>query len=208
MKTQSFISFFLLIFVVNALTIKIKSCSAQQFVLLKKYENKVFDKNIKTVMLYKSGMPLSDPIISLNTDEKLEMHFDNFSDSRKNYHYTLIHCNALWEPSSLSQYEYLKGHGSGQITNVESSFNTTYEYFHYSLTFPEEEIYPLVSGNYVIMVFEDYNMDKPVLLRQFYVTESLVNLEVTIKPPSGDGYYTHQEIEFSVNYENYSITYS
>jgi hypothetical protein len=195
----------MMIVIVNLLTIKTKSCSAQGLFLLKKYYNKVFDKNIKTVLLYKSGIPLSEPVIGLNTDEKLELHFDNLSDTRKNYRYTLVHCNALWEPSPLDQSEYLKGHVSGQLTTVESSFNTTYEYFHYHLTFPEEEMYPLISGNYVIIVYEDYNSDKPVLTRQFFIAENLVNIEASVRQPTGEGYYTHQEIECSVNYENYSI---
>ncbi len=205
MRNHIHIPFFILILVVNLLTIKIRSCSAQEYILFKKYDNKVFDKNIRTVLLFKAGNPLSEPVIRLNTDEKLELHFDNLSDVRKNYHYTLIHCNALWEPSPLGQSEYLKGHTSELITNVESSFNTTYEYFHYSLIFPEEEICPYISGNYVIAVYEDYNVDKPVLIKRFYITESLVDIEANVRQPSGDGYFTSQEIEFSVNYKDYSI---
>lgn len=205
MRPLKYIPLLSLIFIVNLLTIKTRSCSAQPSVLLEDYKNKVFDTNIRSVMLYPAGIPLSEPVIRLNTDDKLELHFDNLSDVRKNYHYTLVHCNVLWEPSLLDQSEYLQGHTSGRITNVESSFNTTYEYFHYSLNFPEEEIYPFISGNYVIVVYEEYKADKPVLIRRFYVTESLVDIVAAVRQPSGDGYFTSQEIELSVNYKDYSI---
>ncbi|MBN2763732.1 MAG: DUF5103 domain-containing protein, partial [Bacteroidales bacterium] len=161
--------------------------------------------NIKTIILHKEGTPLTLPAINLNAGEKLELHFDDLSAQQRSFSYTLIHCNKEWEQSALEQQEYLDGYGSGRIEITSTSFNTTYNYFHHSIVFPVEEAYPRISGNYALVVYENDNPEDVVLVRQFYVHESLVTVEASCIQPSGEKYGTGQEIECSLNHEGYSI---
>jgi hypothetical protein len=60
------------------------------------FTNHVFNDKIKTVQLYKEGWNLSYPVIRLNSDEKLVLHFDLLGDNMENYYYTFIHCDKDW----------------------------------------------------------------------------------------------------------------
>ena len=65
------------------------------------FTNHVFNEKIKTVQLYKEGWNLSYPVIRLNSDEKLVLHFDLLGDKIENYYYTFIHCDKDWKKSDI-----------------------------------------------------------------------------------------------------------
>ena len=61
----------------------------------------MYKEKIKTVQLHKEGWPLAEPIIELNTNEKIKLSFDDFDNGIGDYSYTIIHCNSKWEDSEL-----------------------------------------------------------------------------------------------------------
>ena len=187
------------------LTTVLNPCSAQDKTFFHPCKNLVLDEKIKTVLLFKENAAMTFPFINLNSGEKLELHFDDLSGQQRSFSYTLIHCDAQWEPSPLEPQEYLDGYGSGRIEKVTASFNTTYDYFHHSLLFPSEEARPKISGNYAFIVYQDSDPENVVLIRQFYVAEPMVTLEAKIRQPGGDQYYTGQEIEWRILCPGYSI---
>ena len=67
------------------------------------YENAVFNDNIKSVLIYRDGFELSNPVIGLGDESKLVLKFDDLSGERKDYYYTIIHCDANWNESYISQ---------------------------------------------------------------------------------------------------------
>jgi hypothetical protein len=205
MKNRVYFTVIIITAFVSFLTTDINSCSAQSNIFFKKYESNISDEKIKTVILHKEGSALTLPVINLNSGERLELHFDDLSTLQRTFSYTMIHCNARWEPSPLEQQEYLDGFGSGRIENTVHSFNTTCDYFHYSLVFPAEDVSPRISGNYALIVYQNNDPENVVLIRQFYVTEKLVTMEATVRQPTGEKYSTGQEIEFTVKYEGYAI---
>ena len=69
----------------------------------------IFDENIKTVLFHRAGWDLAPPLIMSGSDEKLELSFDLLYDPPVDFSYTIIHCNARWEPSDLQTYEYIEG---------------------------------------------------------------------------------------------------
>lgn len=165
------------------------------------HTNHIFKKSIKTVELFKKGWPLSYPILELNSSERLVLNFDDLSSQAGNYYYTFIHCNADWNPSDISETEYLDGFPENQLNHFEYSFNTTVKYIHYSLELPNEDIRFLASGNYILLVYQDYNRDDPVLTRRFMVKENRFTVHGSLKRPGSAQYSeTGQEIEISVNY--------
>ncbi len=161
---------------------------------------------IHTVQLHKTGWNQSMPIIHLNSQEELTLSFDEFAYDTKNYQYSIIHCNANWEESDLMQTEYVQGFMPNPVLDYQYSFNTTFDYIHYSLTFPNEDIQLKLSGNYIIKVFELGEEDKPILTRPFFVSESEVTIVPQIKYTASSSLRSSmQEVHFSILHPKFRI---
>lgn len=170
------------------------------------FEDRTYQNNIKTVQLYKEGWELSYPVISLNSGEKLVLSFDDLDAGVKNYSYTIIHCDAEWRPSGLFHAEYVDGFYQDHINEYTTSFNTFITYTHYRLTFPNENMRPKYSGNYLLKVFENYDENNLVLTRRFYITENAVSIQGRVKRPVLTRYMDCcQEILFSILHPNFPI---
>lgn len=171
-----------------------------------RFENYIYAENIKTVILEKYRLQLSDPVIELNTDDKLILTFDDLNSEAKNYSYTFIHCNADWTPSNIIISQYLKGFFDDRITDYRYSFNTKQAYTHYTLLFPNENLNPALSGNYILKVFETDNPDSVIITRRWLMLENKVQVDANIKRATiiADR-YSKQEIDFTVAYPMVNI---
>ncbi|MBU0489261.1 MAG: DUF5103 domain-containing protein [Bacteroidetes bacterium] len=162
-----------------------------------RYSDYVYSPDIHTVQLFKKGWELSAPIIVLNSDEQLELHFDQFGEDRKDYSWTVIQCNADWKPSVLQPHEYLETFTEDVLTDYDFSFNTLQKYVHYSLTFPNENIKISKSGNFLLIVYPPGEPDSPVLSRRFLILEESVTIEVNLRQATTPANrLTHQEVDF------------
>lgn len=170
------------------------------------YTNCVHDKRIKTVQLYKEGWNLSYPVIKLNSNEKLILQFDLLADQIESYDYTFIHCDKDWNKSDIFTNTYLDGFTDNQIEDVRASFNTTVNYIHYKLAFPNDRIRFTLSGNYIVHVYPIGEPDKPVLIQRFVVTENGAGVDITTHRPqmtaSNDA---GQQIDFTVRLTGLNI---
>jgi len=163
-------------------------------------DNRIYDRRIKTVQLFKEGWNLSYPVITINSEERLSLHFDLIDNNSETYYYTFIHCDKDWNRSDIQSEEYLEGFPDNPIEDVKPSFNTTVRYFHYTLTFPNERISFLLSGNYIIMVFPYGESDKPVMTRRFVITEERVRVDFRAYRPLIPAYNnTGQQFDFTVD---------
>ena len=170
------------------------------------HSNKIFSRNIKTALLYSGENQLSYPIMYLNSDEKLTLSFDDLDADIKDYYYTIIHCNSDWTESDLIQSEYINGFFSYPLIDYEFSFNTIQQYTHYNLNFPEQNIKPTLSGNYILKIFLQGNPDTTILTKQFYILEERVSISAVVKQATliGERNYK-QEIDFSIHHEKLYI---
>jgi hypothetical protein len=171
-----------------------------------RYEDFVYSENIKTVQLTPPDFTISSPIIRLNTEDKLLLSFDDLDADVKDYGYTFIHCNANWTPSNLLYSQYMSGLPDDRITDYSFSFNTLQRYTHFRLLFPQSSMQPLVSGNYLLMVFRDGDRQNLVLTRRFMIAESKVIIDAAVHRATViDDRNSKQKIDFSVFYEGYRI---
>lgn len=145
-------------------------------------ENKVYQPQIRTVMCYNEQKEQSIPVITLKSTEKLLFSFDDLEAGSKNYWYTIVHHTSDWKPSNLSPIEYLDGFSDDRILDYDYSSNTLQKYTHYSLSLPNQQISPKISGNYLLKVYEDGDLNKPVISQRFYVSENRVNVGIEIQP--------------------------
>jgi hypothetical protein len=170
------------------------------------HENGVFREEIKSVRLFREGFELSNPELALNEDARLILKFDDLSGEIKNYYYTVLHCDADWNESFMRQNEFLDGFPDNRVEEYARSFNTTFNYINYYLELPNDRLRFKVSGNYILLVFEDNNREKLVLSRRFYITEPLVTIEGNIHRATMDAYKgENQEVDFTVNHERLRI---
>ena len=171
-----------------------------------RYDNHTYKESINTVQLYREGYPLSYPIIELISDDALKMSFDDLDTDVKDYSYTIIHCNASWEPTDLQPMEYIIGFNEIADIQYKYSFNTLVHYVNYSFSFPNQDMRPKISGNYILYVFEDFDREKPVITRRFSVLESKVSINGKVKQPDDFNVKeTHHEVDFTIDYTGLKI---
>jgi hypothetical protein len=172
-------------------------------------DNYIYKDNIKTVLLYRDGWEMTDPVIRLNSDEKLRLSFDDLDADVKNYNYTITHCDADWQTSDIRKSDdYINGFQQDYIDNYQSSFNTTRHYTHYDLIFPTDYLQITKSGNYILKVFTEDDSDKNIVFTwRFMVVEPKVSVKGKIKVPTSisDRDYK-QEIDFSIFKQAYNIS--
>ena len=164
-------------------------------------EDRVYDDNIQTVLLYRAGDQLNEPVIRLNSGDKLRLSFDDFSDESYLFKYTIIHCNEYWQPSNLTQIEYLDGYFEDEINDYYFSFNAIPGYIHYSQLIPSPNMRIKLSGNYILKVYIDDPRDANVLFtKRFYVVEQSVNMDVSIPYYPKDLMFTKkkQQIDLTI----------
>jgi hypothetical protein len=172
------------------------------------YENAVYDEDIKTVMMYREGHELSNPVWSMGEETPLVFKFDDLSGEVKDYYYTVIHCDADWNESFVLQSDYIDGFPENPLEDYERSFNTTFEYINYRLYLPNENIDFKLSGNYALVVYQGADKENIVLSRRFHVVEPVVEIEGTVRRATLDAFKgENQEVDFTVYHENLNILY-
>jgi hypothetical protein len=194
--------FLLIIFLSNILSLQGQHSYPDSLL----FSNHVFNEKIKTIQLYKEGWNLSYPVIKLNSNEKLILHFDLLDDQAETYYYTFVHCDKDWKKSDIFQNDYLDGYAENPIEDYENSFNTTVGYFHYKLSFPNDRVSLSLSGNYILVIYPVDKPGEPVLTQRFIITEDAVKINITAhRPQMTKDNNTHQQVDFTVNYSGLNI---
>lgn len=183
------------------------SCKSSAQTAELKYENYIYDDLVETVLLSTNTSVYSPiAVMSLGTVNALKLSFDRLNASNEFYQYTFIHCNASWQPSNLQKSEYLEGNTMDEIRNFAFSSNTLEQYVHYKLVFPNEEMKPIRSGNYLLKVFRNFDETDLVITRRFMVIEELTGVTGNVKPATNPkDRFSKQEVDFEVDYEHYQI---
>ena len=119
------------------------------------HKDHVFGDNIKSVQLFRDGWNLSYPIMKMNSNDKLALSFDLLGDNPETFYYTFIHCDKDWNKSDIFLNDYLDGFYENPIEDYKSSFNTTVDYIHYKLIFPNDRINIRLSGNYIVIIYPE-----------------------------------------------------
>ncbi len=168
-------------------------------------QDSTFDENIVSVQLHPAGYPLKEPVINLNSQQQLELSFDDLNNQYSNYYYTLIHCTSNWKTSQLTPMDYLSGYLEGNITQYQFSFNTRTPYVHYSLLFPTSEMQPKLSGNYLLEIYLNNGGEKQLILtRRFFVDEQsiTINAHVALQPKDLQNAGRIQQIDLNCQVPN------
>lgn len=167
--------------------------------------NEILDKNIASLQVVANNDWLSLPIITLNSNDFVNISFDDLTHEYHRYCYKIEHCEADWQTSSaLFESDYIDGFASGNtIDDVQESTNTVQLYTHYSITFPNDKCRPKLSGNYRVTIYNE-NDEKHVVCRAYFMIvepSMAVHLNVTTNTDI-DINGKHQQVEMAVDYGN------
>ena len=194
-------------------SIKIAAFVLCYFIFLFSFKNinaqapdSIYLDNIKTARLYNYGNQLSLPVINLNSNDQLELHFDDLDADVKYYYYTYQLCNSDWTPVNLNQFDYIKGFTQMKISTYRFSSVALTRYTHYQAVIPDRSGYPVKSGNYILKVFLNGDTSQLAFTKRLMVVDNKAAiLGKVIQPYNPDLFQTHQRLEFTVGIKNLDV---
>ncbi len=179
--------------------------AAQNF----KPENKVYDPNFRTVLLYplinnhKTAQEmLNPPVINLQEFTPLLLEFDYLKSDFQNLRAKIFHYNADWSPSVLNEIEFLTESNDFPIRDYQNSFATKIPYSHFTFEIPRTK----VSGNFMVMVYKNRDEEDVVLTHRFMVCDGRVSTGGNVKFANNpEKRYQYQEVNIGINYAGYEV---
>lgn len=166
----------------------------------------VYKANIRSVKLHKYGDIYSYPVITLNSTDQLELHFDDMDADMKYYYYGFQLCNADWTPANVQTFDYIRGFQSNRITTYRNSSLVQVRYTHYQAVLPERNSAPTKAGNYLLKVFLNDDTSKLVFTKRMLVVNTKASVSAIITQPFNANFFrTHQRVQVAVNTANAQI---
>lgn len=168
----------------------------------------IYEETIKSVLLYPTqhnyrdaSQQLAQPIIALHSTQSLLLEFDDLTADFRGFRAKLVHCDAEWKQSMISEIEYTTSFNDYPVTEYSSSFSTKVPYYHYSFEVPKVKL----SGNYLLVLFAE-DTRKVVLTKRFLVYEDLAKVSASVNFANGiQERNTHQQIDFSINHRGMAV---
>lgn len=169
-------------------------------------QSRILGGNILTLRTEVGGRLNTMPILQLDGDKTMEISFDEMSHEYHRYLYRIQHCDLYWnDTQDLFFSEFMEAtQEEVPIDDYVESQNVTTHYTHYSFEFPNEDMHPLLSGNYRMTILcDDGDEPEPVAEVCFCMLESKVGIigEVTTNTEL-DYNSRHQQVEMSIDCSN------
>lgn len=162
----------------------------------------VFKSTIKTVQFYSRTADTAIMPITYISTQDLSLEFDEIGDEANSYYFKIIHCNADWLPSNLKSIQYMKDFNEIFIQSRQFSTATLVPFTHYTAIIPAM----MVSGNFLIKVFEEGNENNVLLTRRFMIVENRITIQGQAGFPNNTAKVrTHQMVNFNIFYPNYYV---
>ncbi len=172
-----------------------------------RFEDDVYLNYIKSVKFHHSGLPTSMPLIDLGSSGRLVLSFDDLEGGDKDFTYEIIHCDRNWNRSDLDEYDFINGFNNEEIDDISYSRSTDINYTNYRLNLPNDDIEWTLSGNYLLVVYEDEYDKVPALTRRFMVVEPLVTVLGQVQDSRNVSQSkTHHSLEISINNKDFRIS--
>lgn len=143
-------------------------------------QQKAPPSDIQSIHLYPEGNPDMPPVIELDSGQKLVLSFDYLEGESRQFRVQVSHRSRQWEQSPISPSIYLNSFSETQIQQSQASFTQRPSYHHVEYKFPNNELLPAVSGNYLIEVYS-YDGEDLLFSMPFFVTEDVGSINTRIE---------------------------
>lgn len=163
---------------------------------------------LKVSVCYQDGVYRSYPCARLGADEPIRIDFDLLDDVPRSLFYTLEHCTYDWNPSEVDALEAYRGMTPVWINTSQPSYSTLVSYRSYSILLGKD-VTPLISGNWLIRVFDSSDRENPILQAAFSLWEEDIHVlgVVDSKTPDGDfSFYQNVDCTLSPLRENKGLS--
>ena len=164
-----------------------------------RYQDYAYSPDVRSVQCYvATGQPnevFQPPVVPLGQSQAIVLEFDVLGSQSQRYTAKLLHCDADWQPSLLTDMQFLSEINEFTVTDYRVGISTKVPYFHYRLRAPQVKL----SGNYLLVVQSPGGV--PVVSRRLLVYENQV--QVSLKPGiviGGEQRATLQQLDFSIGY--------
>jgi len=167
--------------------------------------SQTFTDEIRTLRLEVEGQNRKLPVLTMGTNERLRLSFDDMTHEYRRFTYRVEHCGWDWQPTEgLFPSDYLEAVADEEvIEGYEQSMNTSVLYTHYSFTLPNRYVRPLLSGNYrvTVSVEDDDGEPRPVLVGFFSMVEPAAGISAEVTTNTDlDWNASHQQLSLSVSW--------
>lgn len=158
------------------------------------------DESVGALTAFTANDRYGLPVLTLGGEEPVIISFDILDPERKYLRYSLTHCDASWKPDMLQPIEFTAGFNEGTIDDYAYSHGTLTQYVNYRLELPNEQVTPIVSGNYLLTVYDESAPDIPLARIPFMVSEQAARIGATVTGRTDYDYNGgHQQLEASVD---------
>ncbi|WP_426060176.1 DUF5103 domain-containing protein [Hymenobacter sp. B1770] len=169
-----------------------------------RYQDHTYSPEVRSVQCYVATGQVNEvfqpPVVPLGRSQAITLEFDVLGDQSQRFTAKLIHCDQNWQPSVLTDLQFLNEINEFLITDYRVGINTRVPYFHYRMRAPGVKL----SGNYLLVVQSTGGV--PVVSRRLLVYENQV--QVGLKPGiviGGEQRYTLQQLDFGVSYAGVNL---
>ncbi len=162
----------------------------------------IFDSNVRSLKVCLANNMYIPPIYMMGSDERLIVNFDYLDYDIHYLRYSVTHCNADWQPSQLVESEYVSGFNYADIDDYAPSEATYVHYYNYQFMLPNADMQFLVSGNYLLTVYEQDDADDILFQTRFSVCEGKVGVFPQVTSRTDVEYNNRfQQVSFDVRYK-------
>lgn len=167
----------------------------------------VFNERVKTVQVIAGTDMFAPPVVVLGAGDFLTVSFDHLDEDRQYLRWRAVRCDANWQPSTIAESEWLDGFNESAIEDYDFSHSTTVHYVHYSFTFPNRDISPRMSGNYLLQVYPEDNPDDVWFQTRVMVSEQSAPVSASVTSRTDVDYNdAHQQLSVAVDTERASVS--
>ena len=162
----------------------------------------IFDNNVRSLKVCLASNMYVPPVLMMNGDDQLLVNFDYIDYDVHYLRYSVTHCNADWQPSQLVESEYVSGFNYADIDDYAPSEATYVHYYNYQFTLPNADMEFLVSGNYLLSVYEQDDPSNILFQTRFSVCEGKVSVFPQVTSRTDIEYNNRfQQVSFDIRYK-------
>lgn len=136
--------------------------------------------DIQSIQLYPQGRPEAAPMIRLDSPQKLVLAFDYLDTQSRQFRVEVSHRTQSWDESAIGPNTYLDSFNQAYIQSSRKSYSQRPSYRHVEYAFPNNQLKPAVSGNYLLEVYS-YDDGSLLFSMPFFISEEKGSIDTRVE---------------------------